>query len=138
MAGNDYLNGGLGADTLTGGLGSDMFDYRNRKDSFIAATTTQRDYDLITDFNVSQGDKILTSRAIASFNTSPATITSLTDTAVASALGSLGADSAALVKFGTRTFLAINDDKLGFEANSDVFIEFRSTGTLDNSIFTTL
>ncbi|BAQ62666.1 hemolysin-type calcium-binding region [Geminocystis sp. NIES-3708] len=140
--GNDYLNGGFGSDTITGGAGADMFDYRELKHSFLGTVSNVREYDLIMDFNVSQGDKILTSRAITSFNTTPTTMTSLTHTAVTSALSSLGSNSAALVKFGTRTFLAINDDIPAFDANNDTFVEFRYTATttapLNINVFSTL
>ncbi len=47
-AGNDRIIGGAGADTLTGGSGADLFIFR---------TLAERG-DKITDFSVSQGDKI--------------------------------------------------------------------------------
>jgi|GEM_PF-5749033 len=45
--GNDTLNGGAGEDTLTGGSGADQFLF-----------TSLDTYDLITDFNYSEGDRI--------------------------------------------------------------------------------
>ncbi|MDB5870973.1 MAG: hypothetical protein JWQ07_415, partial [Ramlibacter sp.] len=48
------LTGGLGADTLTGGIGPDRFVYRTEADSGIAPGT----WDVITDFNSAQRDKI--------------------------------------------------------------------------------
>lgn len=147
MAGNDYLNSGLDFDTLTGGVGADQFDYSYGKDSFLGTVPTKREYDIITDFNVNQGDKILTARSITSFNILPSTIPSLTSAGVQGVLGNgssiagsspLLADSAALVKFGSRTFLVINDSIPGFDANNDIFIEFTSTGTLSKDIFSSL
>ncbi|MEA5595212.1 calcium-binding protein [Rivularia sp. UHCC 0363] len=48
--GNDFLNGGAGADTLTGGAGADMF--------FLDGNSFTTD--IITDFNLGEGDKITT------------------------------------------------------------------------------
>ena len=48
--GNDFLNGGAGADTLTGGMGADNFYL----DGNSLAT------DIITDFNLGEGDRITT------------------------------------------------------------------------------
>ena len=45
--GNDILFGGKGTDTLTGGSGSDTFQF-----------TLSSGQDTITDFNISEGDKI--------------------------------------------------------------------------------
>jgi hypothetical protein len=45
----DTLYGGAGADTLTGGLGKDVFAYE---------ITSDADNDVITDFNLIQGDRI--------------------------------------------------------------------------------
>jgi Ca2+-binding RTX toxin-like protein len=54
-AGADILNGGAGVDTLTGGLGADSF----RFDAHGAANT-----DLITDFNIAEGDRIALSATV--------------------------------------------------------------------------
>ncbi|MGB3637263.1 MAG: cadherin-like domain-containing protein [Rivularia sp. (in: cyanobacteria)] len=48
--GNDFLNGGAGADTLTGGTGADNF-YLDGNSSI---------KDIITDFNLGEGDRITT------------------------------------------------------------------------------
>ena len=45
---NDRLEGGSGNDTLNGGGGADIFDYNDIRDG----------NDMITDFNLNQGDKI--------------------------------------------------------------------------------
>ncbi len=54
--GNDTLGGGAGADTLTGGLGADRFLF----DTAPHATNV----DVITDFSVVQGDKLVLENAI--------------------------------------------------------------------------
>jgi RTX toxins and related Ca2+-binding proteins len=54
-AGNDSLNGGAGNDTLTGGIGVDKFIYNTNA----AFTTAAVGVDIITDFTIGQGDKIV-------------------------------------------------------------------------------
>jgi Ca2+-binding RTX toxin-like protein len=54
-AGNDILNGGVGDDTLIGGTGSDRFLY-NTNATFTRASVG---VDTITDFVISQNDKII-------------------------------------------------------------------------------
>ena len=49
--GSDTLNGGLGLDTLTGGAGADVF-------RFTTALNDTTNVDVITDFSVTQADKI--------------------------------------------------------------------------------
>ncbi|MBN3925715.1 tandem-95 repeat protein, partial [Nostoc sp. NMS4] len=53
--GNDTLVGGKGNDILIGGVGADFFLYNSNADF----TTTVVGVDTITDFNSSQGDKII-------------------------------------------------------------------------------
>lgn len=48
--GNDFINGGAGADTLTGGIGSDNF--------YLDGNSFTKD--IITDFNLEEGDRITT------------------------------------------------------------------------------
>ncbi|MEL6458635.1 MAG: Ig-like domain-containing protein [Cyanobacteria bacterium J06621_15] len=48
--GNDFLNGGLGRDTMTGGMGADNFYLDGN--SFVK--------DIITDFNLGEGDRLIT------------------------------------------------------------------------------
>ena len=48
LAGDDTLVGNAGDDTLSGGLGADIFDYNSNNDG----------HDIITDFNLSEGDKL--------------------------------------------------------------------------------
>ncbi|WP_414622178.1 calcium-binding protein [Calothrix sp. CCY 0018] len=48
--GNDFLNGGAGADTLTGGTGADNF--------YLDGNSSTKD--IITDFNLGEGDRITT------------------------------------------------------------------------------
>ncbi len=48
--GNDFLNGGAGADTITGGIGADNF--------YLDGNSSMKD--IITDFNLGEGDRIIT------------------------------------------------------------------------------
>lgn len=142
--GKDYLNGGLGRDTLTGNQDQDFFDYRNPADSLLGITTTQPMYDLITDFNVNEGDKILTNQAITGlikFSTNSLVIsgTTLTENGIKTALNgatfgknsTLNTNTAALLRLGTTTryFLAIDNDGNGFNHLNDSLIEISTTGS---------
>lgn len=49
--GDDYIAGGKGKDTITGGLGADLFIISGEN-------LAKDDVDVITDFNIAQGDKI--------------------------------------------------------------------------------
>ena len=53
-AGNDILTGGLGADKLTGGTGADWFDFNALAEMGLNSST----WDTITDFKISEGDKL--------------------------------------------------------------------------------
>lgn len=55
--GNDRLTGGSGSDTVSGGAGADIFAYVAMADSRPAAR-----HDVITDFNMGEGDRIDLSR----------------------------------------------------------------------------
>ncbi|NLS02725.1 type I secretion C-terminal target domain-containing protein, partial [Rhizobium sp. P32RR-XVIII] len=58
-SGNDTLTGGEGADILTGGSGADTFVVaRGDSSPALSGTTQISGYDKITDFNVSEGDKL--------------------------------------------------------------------------------
>ncbi len=62
-AGNDSISGGDGADTLMGGLGADTLTGGTGADRFALSFTAESglvagDWDVITDFNRSQGDRI--------------------------------------------------------------------------------
>ncbi|MFN6541380.1 MAG: beta strand repeat-containing protein [Nostoc sp. EkiNYC01] len=65
-SGNDSLIGGRGNDTLVGGVGADFFVY-NSNAQF---TTTAVGIDTITDFNRSEGDKIVLDKTTFSAITS--------------------------------------------------------------------
>ncbi|MBD2415418.1 hypothetical protein FACHB389_18780 [Nostoc calcicola FACHB-389] len=65
-SGNDSLIGGRGNDTLVGGVGADFFVY-NSNAQF---TTTAVGVDTITDFNRSEGDKIVLDKTTFSAITS--------------------------------------------------------------------
>ncbi|WP_193198102.1 calcium-binding protein [Nostoc sp. MG11] len=58
-AGNDTLTGNAGNDVLIGGKGADSFFYN----TFTPFTTTAIGEDIITDFNHSEGDKIVLSKS---------------------------------------------------------------------------
>ncbi|MFW9262375.1 choice-of-anchor D domain-containing protein [Nostoc sp. CALU 546] len=95
--GNDLLIGGQGNDTLVGGLGADSFLYNTNA----AFTSAAVGIDTITDFNRSQGDKIVLDK------TTFAAITSVVGTGFSNAndfqVTSLGAASNAVIVYDPLT-----------------------------------
>jgi len=134
-AGNDTLISGAGKDTLTGGLGADRFSYKTLTDSLL------NNFDTITDFNASVGnDLFLVTTARAGFSTAGSVLT-LNTVGISAQLTTtnFGANFAATFRFGTRTFVAINNATAGFNANTDSIIEVTGlTGTLGVSNFVTV
>lgn len=133
-AGNDILTGGSGKDTLTGGLGVDRFDYRNLADSLFS------NFDIITDFNATAGNDLFF------VSTTPAGFLNAGSVATLNAAGieaklttaNFGANFAAQFTFGSRTFVAINNNTAGFNGTTDAIIEVTGlTGTLGSNNFTT-
>ncbi|MBD2690538.1 calcium-binding protein [Anabaena catenula] len=129
--GNDTLVGGLGKDILFGGLGSDTFKYNALSlGESLLGTSPNFTFDVIKDYNYSQGDKI----------DAPAPIGGL----LTSSLGNVGALNVANIQtlltpfsFGVSqakaftatgyagTFVALNDGIAGFNPAADaiVFLE---------------
>ena len=66
--GDDYLNGGLGRDHLTGGYGNDTFD--------LSGISNTADRDIITDFGLDYGDKIMLSSSTHGLSQAGLTIVS--------------------------------------------------------------
>ncbi|MBO1057522.1 MAG: hypothetical protein HEQ27_13775, partial [Dolichospermum sp. JUN01] len=131
--GNDILTGGLGKDTLTGGLGVDSFDYRTLADSVFS------NFDVITGFNANTGnDLFVVSTARTGGFSNAGAVAELNALSIAAKLTNttFKANSAAQFSFGSRTFVAINDAIVGFNAANDAIIEVTGlTGTLNVNNF---
>ena len=56
-AGSDAIDGGAGNDTITGGAGTDYLTGGRGADNFVFGAHSQ--YDIITDFNAAEGDRIV-------------------------------------------------------------------------------
>ena len=134
QAGNDTLIGGAQADILIGGTGADKFGYQTLTDSLLA------NYYKITDFKVSDADKLLVNSVPTTLFAVSTSLTNLDETAIANALnGNFAANDAATFTFGSQTFIAINDNTAGFSATTDAIIDVTGyTGALSTSIFTTV
>ncbi|WP_242049318.1 LamG-like jellyroll fold domain-containing protein [Aulosira sp. FACHB-615] len=147
-AGNDTLSGGAGGDTLTGGLGADRFVYPDFKDSLLAAP------DRITDFNPTEGDRIVLNSPIslptAVFNAgvfSTATYSTLSDAAIAAyadtnpnLAGTQPLDVNQAVFFGWNggTYLSANGSTASFNPNTDLLTNVTGIiGTLATGSLTT-
>jgi Ca2+-binding RTX toxin-like protein len=129
-AGNDTLTGGAGADTLTGGAGSDIFRINALTDSLIGSMDTITDFAIGTDIFDGPNTALLTNSSISKI-----TITNAFSAAnVASALTNInfGANQAALLTFNNGTYLALNNNQAGWNANTDAILKFTSTGNTSN------
>ena len=129
-AGNDTLTGGAGADTLTGGTGSDIFRINALTDSLIGSMDTITDFAIGTDILDGPNTALLTNSSISKI-----TITNAFSAAnVASALTNInfGANQAALLTFNNGTYLALNNNQAGWNANTDAILKFTSTGNTSN------
>lgn len=127
--GNDTVVGRAGGDILTGGAGSDTFKYEYRTDSLLG------NYDVIKDLAIGNdfidGPVALTASQVKELGK----VTALTEIAIKQILTSTNfvANGASTFTFGTRTFLGINDNVLGYSATSDAIIEITGfTGSLTN------
>ncbi len=118
-AGNDTIRGGAGGDRLTGGIGADTFGYQYLTDSLLS------NRDVITDLVIGT-DVIDGPRAVAaSFVKKLGSVIALTESAIKQLLTptTFESNGASTFKFGTRTFLGLNDSKAGFAAGTDSVIE---------------
>ena len=131
-AGDDIINGGPGRDILTGWFGADILVYEQFSDSLFANP------DRLRSFNPGEGDRIFVeSIPDATFNAeiiSAANLTSAVNAAYNDAdpitMGeqALGINEAVFFSFGPtdvtrRSYLAVNDNNLGYNAQSDLFLE---------------
>jgi Ca2+-binding RTX toxin-like protein len=118
--GQDRLTGLGGADLLTGGSGNDTFVF-GKGDSQLMGM------DWITDLQI--GSDVIDSFVRAGSVQTLGTVSSLTGAAIGQLLNgqTFRADTAASFTLGTgsatRTFLAFNDDRFGFQADRDGLVE---------------
>jgi Ca2+-binding RTX toxin-like protein len=147
-AGKDLISGGADKDSLTGGFGNDLFDYKTLTDSRLGLSwfnVNLSKVDVITDFKIGE-DKFLVQQVPTNGllpgvrQLSVNSILGLGATVLG--LATLGSYDAAQINVGSgpgsRTFVAINDNSVGFNPNTDAFIELTNfTGNLSVSDFTT-
>ena len=130
---NDLIIGGAGADRLTGGRGIDMFRYGRLVESRFGA------YDRITDLAIGI-DRIDAPRAVSRANVRQlGRVSALNQFGLSTVLtrATFGAHRAATFSLGsgasTRTFLALNDGRAGFQGATDGLMEITGyTGNLAN------
>jgi Ca2+-binding RTX toxin-like protein len=129
-SGNDILEGSLDADTLTGGAGTDVFRFDFRQESALDSG-----FDVITDLAIGSdfidGPKAISATDVAELGA----VTTLDEAGISGILTNTAfvGDKAATFSFGTRTFLAINDNVAGFSGSNDGLIEITGfTGNLTN------
>ncbi len=133
--GSDLITGLAGADRLTGGGAADTFRYNALTETRLSS------YDRITDFAIGS-DNIDAPTAIRPPNISVlGRATALTQKGINQLFvnSPFRANSAATFTLGsgpsTRTFIALNDRFLGFDASRDAFIEITGfSGTLSRIV----
>ncbi|MBD1872371.1 DUF4347 domain-containing protein [Nodosilinea sp. FACHB-131] len=140
-SGNDILLGLRGADTLTGGTGADRIVYTGRSQSETFSQSTLAALDRIVGFDATQGDRIqldynnnlLTfERPSGLFNAGlktgstleQATLAAYQDKSqTASGAQAMAANQAVFFRWGTRTFLSVNDSTAAFSKDTDLVAE---------------
>ncbi|MBC1241531.1 S-layer family protein, partial [Nostoc sp. 2RC] len=144
--GNDTLNGGLGNDILIGGNDDDLLVGGAGADILVGGSGTDTFRFALTDSPLSNFDRITnlqigTDRIDGPNSVSAANLRELGAVTSLSAggLGALltnsnfAANGAASFSFGSRTFLALNNNTVGFQENSDAIIEITGfSGKLTN------
>ena len=119
-SGRNYLTGGLGKDILTGGAGVDTFVYNELKESVLSGFDVITDYTagekVAVGFNFGGGDLIASTGKISDLNADAIAL-------VLSGTTFLANNAAGFMVEGfTGTFLALNDGRDGFQADSDALI----------------
>jgi len=140
-AGDDVLIGGLGADIQSGGIGSDRFLYAGATKREALRNSRSSAPDRITDFSGAQGDRIqldfdnnfaTANRPKKLFNAGKVKGGNLTSGAKAAyadkdqkKLGNqaIAANEAVFFKWGSRTYLSVNDNSKGFSTERDLVID---------------
>ncbi len=136
-AGNDTLIGGAGNDTLIGGAGADVLTGSTEGDIFqLGALSNSRitAMDTITDFAIGV-DLFDGTAAMTAANIRKLTVSntfSAQNLAAALTTNLFGANRAALVTFTDGTYLALNDNTAGWNANNDAVMHFNFTGNANN------
>jgi Ca2+-binding RTX toxin-like protein len=140
-AGNDSLLGGAGSDTLTGGAGSDRYLYPNFADSPLAAL------DRITDFNPTEGDRIVLKSLPSSVFNGGVFSNSTLSGAISAAYAdvnpnlagnqALGVNQAVFFGWNGGKYVSVNDGLAPFNANTDLVINVTGmTGTMATGALT--
>jgi Ca2+-binding RTX toxin-like protein len=122
---NNRLEGLLGADILTGGgsADSDLFVYNSLKESLLG---TGGSFDVITDFNGK--DRIVAPFSVVSkrLSSSLGNLSSLAATPISELLNSTAFSANSVAAFTVTgqvgTFIAMNDARAGFQADSDAIV----------------
>nr|MDZ8063515.1 VCBS domain-containing protein [Nostoc sp. EkiNYC01] len=135
--GNDILIGGNGDDLLVGGAGADILVGGSGTDTFRFALTDSplSNFDRITDLQIGT-DRIDGPNSVSAANLKElGAVTSLDAAGLGTLLtnSNFAANGAASFSFGSRTFLALNNNTAGFQSNSDGIIEITGfSGSLTN------
>lgn len=139
-AGNDTLVGGIGGDVLTGGTGADMFTYTTQA----ATISTVSNFDVITDFSYTEGDRldVTTTGAVYQAGTiTGATLTAaitaaLTAATTAAATNFDAAGDVVFLTYSGALYAVINSDANSVLSANDTVVQF--SGFTGNTGFSTV
>jgi Ca2+-binding RTX toxin-like protein len=129
--GRDIMAGGPDGDILTGGPGKDTFRYGSLTDSLLPGSKRDRIRDLKIGADIIDGPNSLKAADVVQAGEAAR----LNRRAVAAVLtaGIFSTDGAATFTLGSRTFLALNDRRPGFQSATDTIIDITGvSGNLDN------
>jgi Ca2+-binding RTX toxin-like protein len=133
-AGNDVLSGRGGADILNGGAGVDTFRFDSLSDSLLGSHDVIQDLNIGTD--VIDGPSSMGAAGVAaSLVRKLGNVVSLTEAAIQRVLTptTFVSNGASTFTFGNRAFVALNDARAGFSAQTDSLIEITGyRGNLSN------
>ncbi len=127
--GSDLLIGDAGADVLTGGNGVDTFRYRALSDSLLSGFDRIMNFQIGTDFL--DGPNAVSAANLRKLGA----VNALDATAVGNLLSATNfvANGASTFSFGTRRFVALNDNIAGFSSTTDALIEITGfSGNVNN------
>jgi serralysin len=144
--GNDTIVGGLGGDNQSGNGGADRFVFSGATKALALQSSLLRSPDRITDFKFSEGDKfqldfdsnlattslpprLFNAGTIKGGNLKRAIKSIYKDRNLAKKGNqALKKDEALFFTFGSKTYLSVNDDKLGFQPRRDLLADVTNIG----------
>ena len=131
--GDDFIYGDLGGDILQGGLGADIFSYNSKNESKLK----KNGYDRILDFQIGTDSIDYISSVSATNISNYGKVKKLNNRQINKLLFKSDNYDFNAITFGledtNRTFLIVNNSRIGFQSNRDLFVEISGySGDIQN------